>query len=161
MKSKSVNKNKFLLVAVAACLMLAASGIAHAANSGGTARVMLQGETHTGYCCSVWSEPVEVVETAVPLPIIVTFSTEYRANSPILVGLRLNNGPCTFYGPASLQAVQPENEMFASSTLQWVIMPGDYKLSKGSNSIRVCGGGLNESDSISLGFYTLNVRLDK
>jgi hypothetical protein len=161
MNLKSVSKRKFLLIAVVAILLVAVSGIAHATTSGGTARVMLQGETHTGICCSDWSESVEVVETAVATPIVVTFSTDYRANNSILVGLRLNNGPCIFYGPAFLQAAQPANDMYASSTFQWVIMPGDYKLAKGSNSIRVCGGGMFESDSISLGFYTLSVRLDK
>lgn len=104
---------------------------------------------------------MEVTETAVPTPIVVTFSTDYRANAPILVGLRLNGGPCVSYGPAFLQAAQPENDMYASATLQFVIMPGDYKLAKGTNTIRVCGGGMSETDSISLGFYTVSIRLDK
>jgi hypothetical protein len=43
----------------------------------------------------------------------------------------------------------------------WVIMPVDYGLVKGSNTIRLYGGGISPADTISLGFYTLTVRLDK
>ena len=161
MNLKWISNLQLSAIAVLAMLVVGSFSTAYAATNGGTARVMLQGETHTGYCCSVWSQSVEVVETASPAPIIVTFSSDYRANESMLVGLQLNDGPCVFYGPAFLQAAQPANDMYASATLQWVIMPGDYKLAKGTNSVRVCGGGVSETGSISLGFYTLNARLDK
>jgi hypothetical protein len=143
-------------------LMLVSSIAAYPATNGDTLRVMSQGETHTGFCCTVWSDSVELVQPQQAVPMIVTWSTDYRSNVTMLLGLRLNNGPCTFYGPAFLPAAAPANDLlYASTTVQWVIMPGDYGLVKGVNSVRLCGGGGSETDSITLGFYTLTVRLDK
>ena len=154
-------KRTLILVALFASLMLAASVSTQAATNGATLRVMVQGETHTGYCCSVWSDSIEIVQPEKPVPMVVTWSTDYRATGPMEVGLRLNNGPCTFYGPAFLPAATPVNDTYSSTTMQWVIQPGDYGLVKGTNTVRLCGGGMAPTDSISVGFYTLTVRLDK
>jgi hypothetical protein len=157
-------KTALLMIALFASLMLATSVAAHAAANGGTLRVMTEGETHAGVCCTVWSDSVEVMQPEKPLPIVITWSTDYRSSGAALVGLRLNNGPCTFYGPAFLPAAAPASDtldLYASTTMQWVVMPGDYGLVKGPNSIRLCGGGVTPTDSITLGFYTLTVRLDK
>jgi len=50
----------------------------------------------------------------------------------------------------------------ATITFQWVIMPGDYKLTPGRNVIRLCGGGVSSNtDTITLGFGTLTARFGK
>ena len=159
--SSSTKKRTVVLVALIALVMLVTSFAAHAATNGATLRVMAQGETHTGFCCTVWSDSIEVSQPEKPVPMVITWSADYRSTGPMLVGIRLNNGPCTFCGPAYLPAAVPANDTYASTATQWVIMPGDYGLVKGSNTIRLCGGGISSADSISLGFYTLIVRLDK
>lgn len=159
----SHNRRTVILIAVAAMLM-AVSAIAGQPGTKGssTLRVMDQGETHTGLCCSVWSDPVKIMQPEKPVAMTVTWSTDYRSHGPTLLGLSLNNGPCTFYGPAFLPAAAPENELvYASTTVQWVVMPGDYGLVKGVNAVRLCGGGMADTDSIMLGFYTLTLRLEK
>jgi hypothetical protein len=157
------NKYTVVLVALIASSMLATSPAAQAATkSGRTLRVIEQGATYPGLCCNVWTDSIEVRQPEKPVPMIVTWSTDYRSTGPMLLGLRLNNGPCAFYGPAHLPAAAPANELlYASTTFQWVIMPGDYTLAKGPNTITVCGGGVEATDEIELGFYTLSVRLDK
>jgi hypothetical protein len=155
-------KSGLIFIAVIVCLMLAPSISAQVGSNGATLRVMDQGETHTGFCCSVWSDFIQMTQPEKPVPMIVTWSTDYRSNAPLLVGLRLNGGPCTFYGPAYLPASAPGDDTYASKTIQWVIMPGDYNLLRGANSIRLCGGGIfSQDDSITLGFYTFHVTLGK
>ena len=155
------NKQKLRMFALLALGVLAVGMSAFAATPGSTLRVMLLGETHTGLCCSVWGDAVEIVQPEKPVPMIVTWSGDYRANTSIEVGLRLNDGPCTFYGPAFLHAAQPTDYGYASATMQWVILPGDYGLRKATNTVQLCGGGVDESSSVELGFYTITVRLDK
>lgn len=154
-------KRALVLATVFASLMFVTSLTAQTTNSGSTLRVMLQGETHTGFCCAVWSDAISVQQPEKPLPIVVTWSTDYRATGPMEVGLRVNNGPCTFYGPAFLAAATPANDTYASASFQWLVMPGDYGVAKGTNSIKLCGGAMTATDSISLGFYTLTARVDK
>jgi hypothetical protein len=156
-------KHTLVLVALFASLMLATSIAARAAtNSGGNLRLIEQGATYTGLCCKVWTDSIEVMQPEKQVPMVVTWSTDYRSDGPMLLGLRLNTGASRFYGPAHLPAAAPANELlYASATLQWVIMPGDYTLGKGPNTVAVCGGGIEATDSIVLGFYTLSVRLDK
>ena len=119
-------------------------------------RVTYPGETHTGLCCKPWDAVVTINEGEKPVPIVVTFSTAFRATGPFYVGMRLNNGPCTFDGPGNIPTYNPEEWSYASETFQWVLMPGDYLLAKGSNVIRVCGGAVfSANDSIELGANTL------
>src|SRR3954447_18986137 len=89
-------------------------------------RVTYQGETHTGLCCSTWDAKVSVSEPEKAVPIIVTFSTDYRSNAPFYAALHINGGPCVFYGPAFIAAFAPEDGTYGSKTFQWVILPGDY-----------------------------------
>ena len=79
-----------------------------------------------------------------------------------MVGFSLNDGPCTFFGPKSIPAFNPGDSTMATITFQWVIMPGDYKLTPGRNVIRLCGGGVSSNtDTITLGFGTLTARFGK
>jgi hypothetical protein len=154
-------KKLFVSSAVFVALMIATAFAGHAATSGGVLRVAYSGESHSGFCCADWSDAVEVMQPEKNVPMIVTFSTEYRSASPMRVGLKLNNGPCTFYGPSSLDTATPANNGYVSATLQWIVLPGDYGLTKGTNTIQLCGGGTSLADSIEFGFYTVSVRLEK
>jgi len=129
-------------------------------------RTVYQGETHVGRCCKLWDAAITVTEPQDKLvPIVVTFSMDYRATAPFYAGLRLNDGVCAFYGPEHVPTFSPENEaLYTPVTFQWVIQPGDYKLAKGPNTVTVCGGGVDffaENDTIVLGFNTLSAELVK
>jgi hypothetical protein len=151
-----------LLIAVVSCVIMAGSISTSAQTKSAVQRTVYTGETHTGKCCSNWEASVSINESERVVPIVVTWSTDYRSNAPFFAALRLNGGPCVFYGPAYLPASAPGDDTFASKTFQWVIMPGDYKLSRGTNVIQVCGGGIfDDTDSITLGFNTLTAHLQK
>src|SRR5690349_14880774 len=62
----------------------------------------IAGGYHTGKCCSLWDESISVNLSDGIVPVVVTWSMEYQANAPFLVGMSLNDGPCTFYGPPSV-----------------------------------------------------------
>lgn len=115
----------------------------------------------TGPCCSVWDESVTVNEPGTPVPIVVTWNTDYQSNAPFLAGLSLNGGPCVLYGAASIPAQNPSDQMYlASASFQWVILPGDYGLRSGKNVISLCGGGmLGDTDNITIWGNTLVAHL--
>jgi hypothetical protein len=149
-----------LLLLVLASLVNVAS--AQTTSKPSIARTIYQGETHTGKCCSSWGDPIRVYEPERMQPIVVVWSTDYRATAPALVGLQLNNGPCTFFGPAYIPTFAPDDETYQATTFQFVIMPGDYKLLKGVNEISVCGGGIfADTDSVTFGFSTLVGHLER
>jgi len=156
-------KNLSLVSFVVLPVLISAVSIsALAASKTSVSRSIYQGEAHTGKCCSNWGDPIEVVEPDKLVPIVVTWSTDYRANASLITGLRVNGGPCTFYGPAFIRPFTADDETYASRTAQFVIMPGDYKLVPGTNTIQVCGGGVfAETDSVVLGFSTLTARPEK
>ena len=152
------------LMALLVCVIAISSVPAVAQQSTASVnRVPYQGETHTGLCCTTWDPSVTINETERIRPIVITWSTDYQATAPFLAALRLNDGPCTFFGPAFLPAFTPDDELtYSSRTFQWIVMPGDYKLVRGKNVLTVCGGGTNSaSDTITLGFNTLSAQLQK
>jgi len=163
MKVLSRIKNLSLVSFVVLPLLISAASIsALAASKTSVLRTVYQGETHTGKCCSNWGDLIEVVEPDKLVPIVVTWSTDYRANASLITGLRVNGGPCAFYGPAFIRPFTSDDEMYASRTVQFVITPGDYKLVPGTNTIQVCGGGVfDDTDSVVLGFSTLTARTEK
>jgi len=162
MKSIAIaNQRRLGLAALVACLLAMVSISAFAISKSQVLRVS-DGATHTGMCCSSWGDSIRVVEPDNPVPIVVTWSAEYQTAQPFLVGFRLNDGPCAFYGPKSIPPFNPGDWTMTTITFQWVIMPGDYKLMPGNNVIRVCGGGVfSDTDTINLGFGTLTARLGK
>jgi hypothetical protein len=151
------------VVLVAAVVgMIAAGSISALAVPNAQVLREVAGGPHTGRCCSVWDESIRVFEPETMVPVVVTWSTDYQANAPFLVGLSLNGGGCTFNGPAAIPAFTSSDDTYASKTFQWVIMPGDYGLVKGPNSIHLCGGGVfADTDSITLGFNTMAARLGR
>ena len=155
-------KNPSFVFFVLPLLISAVSISALAASKTAVQRTIVDGETHTGKCCSDWGDPIEVIEPEKLVPIVVTWSTDYRANASLITGLRVNGGPCAFHGPAFIRPFTSDDEMYASRTVQFVILPGDYKLVPGTTTIQVCGGGVfNDTDSVILGFNTLTARLEK
>ncbi len=129
-------------------------------------RNTVPGETHIGRCCKLWDATVNVTEPQDKLvPIVVTFSMDYRSTAPMYIGLRVNDGVCAFNGPNSVETFSPAVETLTrAATYQWILMPGDYNLAKGPNKLQVCGGGVDffaENDTIILGFTTLSADLVK
>jgi len=142
--------------------MIAAGSISALAVPNAQVLREVAGGPHTGRCCSVWDESIRVIEPEALVPVVVTWSTDYQSDAPFLAGLSLNGGPCTFYGPAAIATFSSSDDTYASKTFQWVIMPGDYGLVKGPNSIHLCGGGVfADTDSITLGFNTMAARLGR
>ncbi len=126
-------------------------------------RATYPGETHRGYCCEAFEASVSIDEPANLSPIVVTWSTSYRSETPFYAGLKLNDGPCVFNGPSGAAAYSPDDYSFTTTTFQWVIMPGDYKLAGGTNVITVCGGStVFGSDAVlTLGYNTMTAELKR
>jgi hypothetical protein len=153
--------SKVVFLAAVVCMIAAGSISALAVPN---AQVLREetGGPHTGRCCSVWDESIRFFEPENMVPVVVTWSTDYQSNAPFLVGFRLNGGPCAFSGPAAIPTFTSTDDTYASKTFQWVILPGDYGLVKGPNTIHLCGGGVfADTDSITLGFNTLAARLGR
>jgi len=156
----SFNKRARLLAAVA-CLMLAGSISALAAPKPSVLRVDYPGMTETGKCCFNWDLSLRVIEPGRLVPIVVTWSTDYQADAVFYSGLSVNGGPCAFYGPGIINTFVPDDIVsYATRTVQWLIMPGDYKVVKGVNEITLCGGGVySDTATLTLGFNTLTAHL--
>ena len=101
----------------------------------------------SGPCCSSFGVSVQVTEPAKPSPVVITWSTDFQSTGSVLVGLMLNGGPCTFYGPASISFSDD-----GSRTFQWVVLPSDG-LRVGTNTFTLCGGG--EFGDVMLGLNGL------
>lgn len=159
MKTFAVVTSRVLaLVAWVAALVAMGSTSAFAVPKAQVLRVS-DGSGHTGRCCSSWGDTVQANEPDRLVPVVVTWSTEYQTNTAFLVGLSVNGGPCTFFGPKSIPPFNPGDWTMTTITFQWVLMPGDFGLVPGHNSIRLCGGGVfSNDDTINLGFGTLAVR---
>jgi len=116
-------------------------------------------QTFTGLCCSRWGETVLVTEPKAVVPVVVTWSTDYRLTDSRFfhVGVSVNGHPCLVN---DLTFFAPPDGSFVSRTLQWVIFPSDG-LVKGTNDITLCGGGGDTSDTITMGGNTLAVRIAK
>jgi hypothetical protein len=124
--------------------------------------VLLSGnvQTFTGVCCFSWGETVSITEPKVPVPIVVTWSTDYRASANLFfnVGVSVNGHPCL--SSDLIAAASPSDGTFQARTFQWVIFPSDG-LIKGTNNITLCGGGSVATDNITLAGNTLAARISK
>lgn len=118
-------------------------------------------QVFTGGCCNSWNEAVSVVEPKAVVPVVVTWSTDYQLKSLVFiaVGISLNGGPCLSFGPGHFEEPISFASEFDSRTFQFVIEPAQG-LHTGNNTFALCGGGLTSpTDSITIGFNTLEVRL--
>ncbi len=157
-----MKKSPIALLSIACALAFITMPVFAGAPDASINRVTYQGETHKGMCCNSWDASVTINEPEHQVPIVVTFSTDYRATGASFVGLRLNGGPCVFYGPSFLPKFTSDDNTYSPASFQWVIMPGDYKLARGKNTLTLCGGAIfSQNDSVELGFNTMKAELQK
>ena len=161
MKTLTRFSKQAILLAVATVLLAAGSISSFAASRTAVLRVDFPGTTETGKCCFDWDLSLRVMEPERLVPIIVTWSADYQANAWIYSGIRVNDAPCSFDGPGNISPYMTEDSLsYTTRTVQWLIMPGDYRLVKGLNVITLCGGGVySDSDQLTIGFNTLTVQL--
>jgi hypothetical protein len=155
-------KKSARLAATAVGLLLAGSFLALAAPKASVLRVTDPGQTEIGRCCYDWDLSVRVIEPERLVPIVITWSTDYQSNAPFYSGLRVNGGPCAFDGPGNISPFIPEDGLlYTTRTVQWLLMPGDYQLTKGVNVITLCGGAVySDTDTLTLGFNTLTAHIE-
>jgi hypothetical protein len=163
MKISLITNRKLLCLAII-CLVIGMASKAHAVSQRQLLRV-LENQTITGKCCFSWNETVSVQEPVKLVPVVVTWSTDFIIFGAqyLVAGISLNGGPCQFFGPAAFQ--QPINIVEGlntdTRTFDWIIQPTDG-LRRGNNTFTVCGGGLfADTETMTLGFNTLQVRLSK
>jgi len=160
---KTLSKQNTFYLAAIACLALAVSMPAFAQN------VQVQRtegvQTITGGCppCyDVGTGALSVTEPATVTPVVVTWSADYNVSGTSIVGLIVNGGPCTAYGPFTLQQPQlaaGSASITTATTHQWVVLPSDG-LVKGANFFTVCAGGYQGvSRTINIGYSTTTVQL--
>ena len=155
-------KKSARLLATAVGLLVAGSTLALAAPKPAVLRIDYPGITETGKCCFNWDLSLKVIEPERLVPIVVTWSTDYQSDALFYSGLSVNGGPCAFYGPGIITTFVPDDiASYATRTVQWLIMPGDYKVVKGVNEITLCGGGVySDTATLTLGFNTLTAHLE-
>jgi hypothetical protein len=162
MKAASQMGKSVVFAAILACLIVAGTGSAFAADP------VLRNDNHTivnGKCCVSFGESVSVVEPAPLQSVIVTWSTGYQINvhDSYFAGLSVNGSACnTALGPRTIPDIYVYDNSFLTATFQWVVLPSDGLLFRGTNTFELCGGGENyTSDSINIGQNTLFVQLVK
>lgn len=162
MKILAIFNKSARLMAAAACLMAVGSISGFAAPKPPVLRIDYPGVTETGKCCFNWDLSLRVIEPERLVPIVVTWSTDYQSDALFYSGLSVNGGPCAFYGPGIIPTFVPDDlASYATHTVQWLIMPGDYKVVKGVNQITLCGGGVySDTATLTLGFNTLTAHLE-
>jgi len=142
------------------CLVVGMTSSAHAVPASQVLR-RVDRQQIFGSCCFNWTETVSVVEPSAVVPVVVTWSTDFHLESQIIIGVGLivNGGPCQFFGAPHLEEPLTEASIDDSRTLQFVVEPAQG-LHVGNNTFTLCGGSLtSNSDSIIIGFNTLEVRL--
>jgi len=147
-----------LVIGIAvACIAVGFAAVAFAVPPSEFLRVKTN-QTISGACCFSWGESVSITEPKAVVPVVVTWSTDFRSTNISFVGVALNGHPCI--SGETLEEANAANGSFTSRTVQWIIQPSDG-LIKGSNTITLCGGLEQGTGSISLGFNTLAVRIAK
>jgi hypothetical protein len=157
MRKGSEIMNRLVIGIAVVCLVLGSATAAFAVPPSEVVRRETN-ETLTGQCCFSWGETVTVTEPKLLVPVVVTFSTDFVATGLIQVGVAINGHPCL--NNDDIADSTPADGTSNSRTYQFILFPDDG-LMKGSNTITLCGGGLEANDSITLGFSTLAVRISK
>ena len=103
-----------------------------------------------------------MIEPATPVPVVVTWATEFRTSATDFVfGISVNGGTCTAYGPRTLGAYAPSDGTGDLRTFHWVISPS-AGLVKGKNTLTPCGGELsNNTNTVELGIRSLSAQISK
>jgi len=159
MNTGSESMTRFNLCLAVICVAL---GVATAALAVPPNEVLLNGnpQTFTGTCCFSFGETVTVMEPKVVVPVVVTWSTDYRLTANLFynIGISVNGHPCL--SSDLIDGFAPPDGTFQSRSFQWTILPSDG-LIRGTNTITLCGGGEVATDTITLAGNTLAVRFSK
>jgi len=163
--SRAFSLRRAILTSLAILTLLAAATQAFAVPAKQVLKVT-HNQTFVGQCCFSWAETVSVGEPKTPVPVVVTFTTDFLVNPPALddfvVGLSVNGGPCLAYGPVTLSDVVIVLNHFTERSFEWIVPPGASGTHKGTNTFTLCGGAVNHPDgSITLGFNSLAVRISQ
>ena len=152
--SKMTKQQVARFAVVLACLGIAALTFAIPPN-----QLLRKGDSPvlTGACCFSWGESVTVTETAKITPVVVTWNTGYLATVPYKVGIAINGHPCQVSDNFVFDIT---DSIGRTRAFQWVVMPSEG-LIKGANTITLCGGGVRDTDTVTLGFRTLEVTISK
>jgi len=162
--TSKINKG-VVFAAVLACLIMAGTGSAFSATN--PILRVLEDQTFVGQCCFSFGESVSISEPATIKPVIVTWSGDYAPNSAdaYFVGLSVNGGECTTVGYGARVLADnpgPGSTYSTAASFQWMVLPSDGILVKGTNTFELCGGGKNSADdSLTIGLNTLAVELAK
>ena len=157
--SKST-KLRLLCLAVFVCMVAGATTAAYAIPPNQVVRVVTP-QTFTGMCCFSWFETVSVTEPSAPVPVVVTWSVDFREATGQFVGLSVNGGSCQFYGNAALYFNSGRGTQ--TRNFNWIVFPSDgppsIALHKGINTFTLCGGGIFfNTQSVTLLNNTLSAR---
>lgn len=119
-------------------------------------------QVFTGGCCFSFNESVSVTEPAKVVPVVVTWSTDFKIDfqKQVAVGLLVNGSGCQNVGGGRFEHSRVEGQQFDTATLQFVIRPSEG-LRAGNNVFTLCGGGLFGGEILTIGPNTLQVRLSK
>jgi len=159
MKALSKTYKTSLMLVIALACMIAASSISALAVPPNEAFYTYTGENLSGACCFSWNDAVTVTEPTAITPVVLTWTTEYVAHAFYLVGLSVNNGPCTAFGARTL-APTLQGDQVETTSFQWVVPKS--VLVKGKNTFTVCGGEVAPSSPpIQLGIRSYAARLSK
>ncbi|MGA3093740.1 MAG: hypothetical protein ABSD75_34600 [Terriglobales bacterium] len=159
-------KQNVLYLTTVVCIMLTASLSALAIPPAQVARTTaVQSEIAScvdNDCGAALIQPtVKLTEPAALTPVIVTWSADYNVTGTSVVLLSVNGGTCLAYGPFTLQEPQliaGSNSITVSDTHQWVVLPSDGVLVKGTNTFQVCVAGYLGFQTINIGYSTLTVQ---
>lgn len=154
-----LKKRNILFIAALFCMIMAGS-ISALAVPPTQVFLTLEAVNLTGKCCFNWPDKIKLTQPTAVAPVVVTWSAEYRTGNAFIVGLTVNNGPCTAFGPRTMDVFAPSDGSGTTKAFQWVVPPS--VMVKGVNTFQVCGGGaLHNDDLILLGIRTLSARLGK
>jgi hypothetical protein len=164
MKAISKVNNRMMFAAILACLIVAGTGSAYARKLNQVLRVS-HNQTFVGECCFSFGESVSITEPAAISAVVITWNSDYVVNvgDEYHIGISVNGGPCVtdIYGSVVLaDADVITGGDGLNATIQWIVLPSDEVLKKGTNTFELCGGGRHSSsDSISLGTNTLTAAI--
>jgi len=145
-----------MFVAALACMMMAGSISALAANPN-EVFYTYTGENFSRACCYSWNDTVSITEPASVTPVVVTWSTEYLTTGFFLVGLSVNKGACTAFGPRTISP-SLQGSRVDTRSIQWIV-PSSV-LVRGKNTFLVCGGAdSGYTGPIELGIRSFAARL--
>lgn len=156
----TITNGKAFFVAII-CLVMGFATSAHAVPEKQLLR-RFDTQVFTGGCCFLWNESVSVTEPKTVVPVVVTWSTDYKIDfqKSVAAGLSVNGSACQNLGGGRFEHSRVESGQFDTATLQFVIRPSEG-LHTGTNTFTLCGGGLFGGESLTIGPNTLQVRLSK